>query len=152
MYNPTIYTQSNEKVLISHEPLSQVHVSTRWSRGVSNALNLINQRPSNHHAVCVFTLGVQVRCLLRRRSAGDCVSLQSSTCDVQRLKYDEGRPPEKFELFLQNTFKVIKDFKNPPPKPSLVCVTQVYHKCFHLFSGSRNLLADLCRSVGTDPN
>ena len=70
---------------------------------------------------------------------------------VDRLKYDEGCQTEKFELFLQDTFKVVKDFGKSPHKPR-VCVTPMYHRWFHLFFDWRNVLSDLCRSVWIDPN
>lgn len=127
--NPATYAQ----VLIA-EPLNEVHGSKRWSRGVSNTLNLISQHPSNHRVcVCsaqVFRLGV---C---SGGAGGCANLQSSTCDVKRLTYDKERLPEKSQLFLQNTFKAVI-LKIPPESPS-----SVSHRCI---TGVHSLLAEETR-------
>lgn len=143
--NPATYAQ----VLIA-EPLNEVHGSKRWSKGVSNTLNLISQRPSNHHVcvcVCVFSSGVRVRRLLgwcRRLRKPPELNVWCEEADVwQRTSAGKVStfPPEHFQSC---------DFKNPPRIP-LVCVTQVYHRCSFAF-GWRNSLSDLRRSVQINPN
>lgn len=86
-------------------------------------LDLINQRPCNHH-VCVQFSYSDDSCTMKgvqktERAIESLWKPQSSTCMGEQLN--------RFKLF-QKTFKVLKDFK--VLQIPVVCVAQVYPLIF----------------------